>query len=236
MSYVFKHSHGGTIQMPIEECFRIQYYDDLIKPNGDAIHRPFVRHTKFIAHRINQSQQLQQVPPIFGVEVDVRENQNTGKLMLVHDPFQQGQDLQEYLQHFQHSTLILNIKSERIEPYCLQVMKEHGIKDFFFLDSSFPMMVALSRGGVASFATRLSEYEPLPEIGSEWVWVDCFSSCTLTKNVYEALRKKQKKICVVSPELQGRPSDIQLFRSSFIENGIVPDAICCKVENIVEWI
>jgi hypothetical protein len=45
-----------------------------------------------------------------------------------------------------------------------------------------------------------------------------------------------KKICIVSPELQGRPHDIQKHRDHFIEKGVLPDAICCKINNIIDWI
>ena len=45
-----------------------------------------------------------------------------------------------------------------------------------------------------------------------------------------------KKICIVSPELQGQKEKISLYRQQLIDNNIIPDAICCKEYNIYEWI
>ena len=66
-----------------------------------------------ICHRINSIKQLKQIPYNYGVEVDIRDYKN--KLILNHDPFKNGESFLDYLKHFNHKFLIINVKSEGIE-------------------------------------------------------------------------------------------------------------------------
>lgn len=68
---------------------------------------------EFITHRINIIDELKQVPFEYGVELDLRDYGD--RLILQHDPFKDGEDFEEYLKHYNHRTMILNIKSERVE-------------------------------------------------------------------------------------------------------------------------
>ena len=52
----------------------------------------------------------------------------------------------------------------------------------------------------------------------------------------EKIRMMRKKICIVSPELQGQKEKISVYRQQLIDYNIIPDAICCKEYNIYEWI
>ncbi len=76
---------------------------------------------EFIAHRINTIEELKKVPNEYGVELDLRDYGN--KLILQHDPFVEGEDFEEYLKYYNHGTMILNIKSERIEYRVLDLIK-----------------------------------------------------------------------------------------------------------------
>jgi hypothetical protein len=67
----------------------------------------------YIQHRVNAIEQLRVTPTEYGVELDLRDRGD--RLILQHDPFKDGEDFAEYLQHYRHSLMILNIKSERIE-------------------------------------------------------------------------------------------------------------------------
>lgn len=185
----------------------------------------------YIAHRINTIAQLEQVPPEYGVELDLR---NAGdRLVLQHDPFVTGQvtDFEEYLQHFRHGTMILNIKSERIEPRVLELLTQYEINDYFFLDSSFPMIRQLVKHGERRIAVRFSEYEPIEAALAlagqiDWVWVDCFTRMPLTPDAYRRLTQ-HFKLCIVSPELQGRSVEsIASFAAGMQPYAI--DAICTK--------
>lgn len=161
----------------------------------------------YVAHRINTARQLADVPPEYGVEIDLRDRGE--RLILQHDPFGDGEDFADWLRHYNHRLLILNVKSERIEHRVLDLVREHGVRDYFFLDCSFPMIRLLASRGERKIAVRFSECEPLESCLAlaglvEWVWVDCFTRMPLTPDGYARL-KPHFKLCAVSPELQGRP-------------------------------
>lgn len=193
---------------------------------------------EFIAHRINTLEQLSQVPVEWGVEIDIRDWGE--RLILQHDPFVEGEDLEPFLAAYRHGTLILNIKSERIEHRVLERIHHHGIQNYFFLDSSFPMIVLLSKRGERNCALRYSEFEGLDTILAmqgrvNWVWVDCFTRLPIDRGSFQRLKSAGFKLCLVSPELQGRPEDIEAYRHELWAQGIVFDAICTKQLNVPLW-
>lgn len=192
----------------------------------------------FISHRINTISELDSTPIEFGVEVDVRDYGDN--LILSHDPFIMGESLDEFLKNYKHRFIIFNIKSERIEYKILEKISKYKIKDYFFLDSSFPMIYNLSKMGEKNIALRFSEFESIESVikmtGSiNWVWVDCFTIFPLTKEIFDILKERNFKICIVSPELQNKQDEIFEYKKYMIDNGIVPDMICTKVHNIEKW-
>ncbi len=214
--------------------------NDKIKINNDIVLK-----TQFISHRINKIEELQKLDNMFGLEFDVRDNHNSNiseDLILAHDPFVIGDKLDIFLQEYKHKTLIFNIKSERVELKCLDLIKKYNITDYFFLDSSFPMIYLLNKKyNNNNIASRLSEYEPLSFTENikdfvKWIWIDCFTKLPLDKTIYEKIKILNKKICIVSPELQGQQDKIFEYRNQLIDNNIIPDAICCKEYNIIYWI
>ena len=193
---------------------------------------------KFIVHRINTIRALEKIPKKYGVEVDLRDYGN--RLILQHDPFKDGEDFKEYLKEYDHNTIILNIKSEGIEFRVLELLKEFKIKNYFFLDCSFPMIYLLSEKGEKNIALRYSEYEKLDTIIKmkgrvNWVWVDCFSALPLDKNSFQSMKKNGFKLCLVSPELVGRIEDIIKYKQFFSDSNMFVDAICTKYEIITNW-
>lgn len=200
-------------------------------PNGFTI---------FIAHRINTVDELKKLPAYLGVEIDLRDRDN-GKIIMEHEPFNKGEDFEEYLKHYNHGTMIINIKSERIEPRVVELLKKYDIGDYFFLDSSFPMVIALSKEEEKNIAVRFSEFESLDSVLAvkdrvRWVWVDCFSKFPLDRETYDQLKGAGLKLCLVSPELQGRDRDIEQYKELMKMEGIVFDAICTKSYNIERWL
>jgi hypothetical protein len=176
---------------------------------------------------------LRETPTIFGVEIDIRSN--TDSLILHHDPFQDSELFEDWLNFFNHGTLILNVKEEGLESECLRLMKKYEIHDFFFLDQSFPFLKKTASQGEKRCAVRVSEYEDISTALSltdmvEWVWVDCFSRFPLDKGKSEQLQNAGFKLCIVSPELQGRDgsSEILDFRHQIELAGIKGDAVCTK--------
>lgn len=192
----------------------------------------------FIAHRINTIQELKEIPTNIGVEIDLRDKDE--KIILQHDPFKDGEDFETWLQNYSHKLIILNIKSERIEFKVLELLKKYNVKNYFFLDSSFPMIYTLSQESEKNIAIRFSEFEEIDTILKvkdrvSWVWVDCFTRLPLDKKVFAKLKATGLKLCLVSPELQGRDYDIENYSNFLKEEGFEFDAICTKQKNIERW-
>lgn len=187
--------------------------------------------TQLIRHRINTIAELKNVDSTHGVELDLRDHGD--RLILAHDPFVNGEDFSDYLQHYRHGTMILNIKSERIEHRVLEEIHKAGtVKDYFFLDSSFPMICTLVSTGERRIAVRYSELEPIESVLAlagkvEWVWVDCFTKMPLDLKAYKSMKEAGFKLCAVSPELQKRPIEsISQYSSELAPYRM--DAICTK--------
>ena len=193
---------------------------------------------EYIAHRVNTIEELKQIPNEYGVELDLRDFGD--RLILQHDPFKDGEDFEEYLKNYNHGTMILNIKSERIEHKVLELIQKYNIKKYFFLDSSFPMIYLLSKTGEKNIALRFSEFEGIDTILSmtgkvEWIWVDCFSKLPINYEIYKLLKNNGFKFCLVSPELQGQNEKLEFYKQYLQDESIVFDSICTKVYNIDKW-
>ena len=148
------------------------------------------------------------------MEVDLRDGLN-GRIYISHNPFEAGEDFEEYLNAYHHGTMILNVKSERIEHEIIRLMQKYNIQRYFFLDSSFPMIRLLSDMGVHDIALRCSELEGLDTIRNmagraDWVWVDCFTCLPICKDSYKELKALGYKLCMVSTELEIQPDKIEI--------------------------
>lgn len=192
----------------------------------------------FIAHRVNTIKELLNTPTEYGVEIDLRDFGE--KLILQHDPFKDGECFEEYLKNYNHGTMILNIKSEGIELRVLKLIKKYAIKNYFFLDCSFPMINLLSSKGEKNIALRFSEFEGLDTIRLmsqkvNWVWVDCFTKLPITFNNYKIFKSLGYKLCLVSPELQNQNIKLEIYKKQIQKDEIIFDAICTKLKNIKKW-
>ena len=180
-----------------------------------------------------------QTPGEYGVELDVRDDLN-GRIYMEHDPFCDGEDFEEYLKQYHCGTMIINVKSERIELKILELLRQYQIENYFFLDSSFPMIKLLSDRGEKKIALRFSEFEGMDTLRNmqgkvQWVWADCFTRFPLDRSQAEEIRGMGYKMCFVSPELQGQEEKIEEYAGIIKDNQIVFDAICCKSRNIDKW-
>lgn len=193
---------------------------------------------EFIAHRVNTIVELKNIPHDCGVEIDLRDS---GKdLIISHEPFSEGELFEDYLKQYSHGTMIVNIKSEGIEPRALELLNKYKTEKWFFLDSSFPMIYKLSSAGEQRLAVRISEYETIDtalEMKGRvmWAWIDCFSKFPLNENMVGQLKSAGIRTCLVSPELQGRQNDVKGFRDDLLERGFKFDAVCSKIHNINIW-
>ena len=201
-------------------------------------HHP-INNILFYSHRINTSKELLTIPNHYGIEIDLRDENNN--LILAHDPFTSGEKFDDFLQQYDKHSIILNIKSERIESRVLASLKQYKIENYFFLDCSFPMIYNLHKLGENNIAIRYSEFESIETIDLvkhmvKWVWVDCFQNFPLDIISYNKIKKFGLKICLVSPELQGHDiKNIKVFKEIIIKNNFKIDAICTKFSNIKYW-
>ncbi len=92
-------------------------------------------------------------------------------------------------------------------------------------------MRQLVKRGCKDFAVRLSELEPMESVmkfagHAAWVWLDGFDSFEL-KDMDYAILKQHFKLCLVSPELEGRdPSEIEAMAQWCKKHPV--DAVCTK--------
>ena len=188
---------------------------------------------KLIAHRRNTIRELRETPVQYGVEVDIRSLGS--RLVIHHDPFQNGEDFVAWLDSYRHGTLILNVKEEGLERVLLDLTAERGIRDFFFLDQSFPFLVKTARSGERRCAVRVSEFEHVGTALSlagmiDWVWVDCFTRFPITAPEAARLQAAGLKLCLVSPELQQRAPEVEIpaMRAFLDIEAIEIDAVCTR--------
>jgi hypothetical protein len=192
-----------------------------------------------IAHRRNTLRELMDSDPKYGVEVDIRSH--GGDLVIHHDPFVVGESFEEWIKNYRHGSLVLNVKEEGLEQALLNILHSRGINDFFFLDQSFPFLVKWARKGEKRCAVRVSEYESMDTALSlaglvDWVWVDCFTRFPLDQSDVKKLRSAGFRLCLVSPELQGRTAEdsIPALRQQLLRLGINADAVCTKRPDLWE--
>lgn len=189
--------------------------------------------TEIIAHRRNTIAELAGTPVSHGVEVDIRSS--GGTLIIHHDPFAEGERFEDWIAMYRHGLLILNVKEEGLEERVLDLMARRQITRFFFLDQSFPFLLRTARRGERRCAVRVSEYETIETALSvahlvDWAWVDCFSRFPLDAAGVQALKAAGLKLCLVSPELQGRDAEasIPAMRREVTALGASFDAVCTK--------
>ena len=192
-----------------------------------------------ILHRVNTKDELLKTSKEYGVEVDIRTCGN--QMILHHDPFQDGESFEDWLEVYEHRLLILNVKEEGLEERLIQIMLSKGIKDYFFLDQSFPFLVKWAKASEGRCAARVSEFESIETVLTlagkvNWVWVDCFNHFPLSCIDAQQLKEGGFKLCLVSPELQERDAqtEIPLMADLLKERNIVLEAVCTKHPDLWE--
>jgi hypothetical protein len=194
---------------------------------------------KIISHRRNTVSELLATNTKYGIEVDIRSEGD--RLIIHHDPCAGGECFDAWINAYRHGTLILNVKEEGLEPRLIALMKTKGIADYFFLDQSFPFLVKWSKAGEHRCAVRVSEFESIETALTlagkvEWVWVDCFTHFPLSGQDAKRLKDAGFKLCLVSPELQGRDANVEIPQmvSLLKERNIAADAVCTKRPDLWE--
>lgn len=191
-----------------------------------------------IAHRINTLKELKNLPHNCGLEIDLREQKKN--LILQHEPFKNGLNFNLYKKYLKNRFIIFNIKSERIEFKILNLIKKYKIKNYFFLDSSFPMIRELINKKEKNIACRVSDEEDMQTAinlkkNIRWIW---FETQFPFKKSYFKLKKLKKlnfKICLVSPDLHKKKIKFDKNEIMYLKKNKLIDAVCVKYKNFKYW-
>ena len=191
-----------------------------------------------VSHRVNNIKNLKSTPIQYGVEIDIRDNNN--KLIVVHDPFKNGVELNTFLKFFNHKLIIANIKSERIEEQVIKVFKNHKIKNYFFLDSSFPKIIDLIKKNFKKIALRVSYYEDISTAIKlknkvDWVWFDTFKGIPKDLKIFHNLKKLGFKVCIVCPKLHNKKNTLNKSLINKLKKKKLIDAVCTKEKFFKYW-
>ena len=186
-----------------------------------------------VSHRRNTIEELESTPSNLGVEVDIRSQSD--ELIIHHDPFSPGVSFAKWLDSYKHKLLILNVKEEGLEDRIIQLMLERKIESYFFLDQSFPFLMKWANKGESRLAIRISEFESIETALTlkdkiQWAWIDCFTQFPLSEKNVGLIKSSGLKLCIVSPELQGRNADIEIpkMRNQIKALGLKINAVCTK--------
>ena len=198
-------------------------------------------HTKknsieYIIHRVNKIAVLKTIDENYGTEIDIRSYNSN--LVLNHEPYTNGDILQDYLENYKHNTLILNIKESGIEDDVLSIVKKFKIKSYFLLDIEFPYIFKLINKKNNKFAIRYSEYENIATLIdfknlAEWAWIDTPSKFPINNNNKFILNNF--KTCLVCPERWGRKEDIYQYKKFFKKLDYYPNAIMTSLDTLKIW-
>jgi glycerophosphoryl diester phosphodiesterase len=147
----------------------------------------------------------------YGIETDIRDC--LGRLVISHDmPRGDEESLSNLLEKavtFSHAsplTIAINVKSDGLAQAVSECLRHYPRLDCFVFDMAVPDMRSYFDLEVPVF-TRLSdiEKEPVWFEKATGVWIDAFySDWAYEREIHEILQKG-KRVCVVSPELHGRP-------------------------------
>ena len=145
----------------------------------------------------------------FGIETDVRDYH--GSLAISHDvPDRQPavfvQELFAKWSKHRQGVLAINVKADGLQALLADAVRVNNLRDYFFFDMSIPDSIGYLKHDLPIF-TRHSDLEPQPSLyeEAEGVWLDAFHTDWWGSRTIEAHLHAGKRVCVVSPELHGRP-------------------------------
>jgi hypothetical protein len=147
----------------------------------------------------------------FGTETDVRDL--NGRLVISHDPPLAGvltfdEFLEIYSSFESRPTLALNVKADGLQTGIAEALSKRSIENYFVFDMSVPDMLRYFNEKLKVF-TRQSDLEsdPICLSESDGIWVDTLRSVWIRKESIDQAVATKKQICIVSPELHGRPHE-----------------------------
>jgi glycerophosphoryl diester phosphodiesterase len=146
----------------------------------------------------------------FGTETDFREID--GSLVIAHDIPRPSALLAEacfdcLARYNPQLPLAVNIKADGLQVLLKEALLRHRITNYFLFDMSVPDAMDSLTAGLRVF-TRQSDVEPVPAFYEQaaGVWMDAFyDDDWLTPGAIATHLDAGKQVCLVSPELHGRP-------------------------------
>jgi glycerophosphoryl diester phosphodiesterase len=146
----------------------------------------------------------------FGTETDFRDC--GGELVISHDPALEGALLADEFflalsARDKTLPIAINIKADGLQSLLKQSLEKHQLENYFLFDMSIPDAMVSLRHGLRIF-TRHSDVETEPHLYHEaaGIWMDAFRDDRwLTPEAIARHLDAGKKVCLVSPELHGRP-------------------------------
>lgn len=145
----------------------------------------------------------------FGIETDLW--WRDGDVVVSHDPPRgPAMTLRElvasYDAHGSGAPLALNAKCDALYHMDRSVLARLAPDSWFFFDMSVPDMLGYRTAGLPFF-TRHSELEPDPALygSADGVWLDQFTTDWVDAETLARHASAGKAMCIVSPELHGRP-------------------------------
>ena len=169
-----------------------------------------------IIHRVNNIKLLRDLPISYGLEIDVRSNNNN--LILSHEPTDKGDLFIDFIDEYNHQLLVVNVKEAGIENDILHILQKNNINNFFLLDIEFPFLLQNHTEFGESLSVRYSKYESIETAknfaGSvKWLWVDTYKDFEL--NEYTANFIRKFNVCLVSPSRWGQPERLNYYLEKF---------------------
>lgn len=191
---------------------------------------------EIIIHRVNKLSLLKKIPLNYGLEVDLRSYKS--EIILNHEPFINGLKFSDFLENYNHQTLILNIKESGIEDNILKLIRKFKIKKYFFLDLEFPYIYQCKVKHFKNIAIRYSEFEPIENLkilknNFRWVWIDTFTKLPVNKMNMNFLNNY--KTCLVCPERWGRENDIKKYINILKRINFKPHAVMTSLKCSQLW-
>lgn len=191
-----------------------------------------------IIHKVNNTNKLNSIPIEYGVEIDIRIENNT--LYLSHDPLNNLKDktqLEEFLSEFQHSFIVANIKDTGIENRVIEAIIKKT-ENFFLLDFEIPFLFNKDKEIKPFLSARYSKFEQINNDSLilnyvDWLWVDSFEGLPMNKEDVFSLPNLKK--CLVSPERWGKEKDIVKIATFMKSNNFNFDLIMTNLNTVEAW-
>lgn len=142
----------------------------------------------------------------FGIETDLRDIK--GEIVISHNmPVGNEMTFEELLQllNERNLPLALNIKADGQADEIKRLLQKYNHTNYFTFDMSIPEMVVQHKVGLKVF-TGQSDIVPEPILfeQAQGVWLDCFNSDWFEEKEINEILNKNKKVCIVSPDLHKR--------------------------------